>query len=154
MAMISFLAGLGWLVVPGLGAGGAGWLVRGAEPERLRLVLTAGTIVLAVMLASAALVRYRARAGPRKAAVAFLVLGILRTTGCIALTLGAMQFMPDWTMEFVVWVLVFYVTMLVGLSLWLARALKEDARRVALGEIDRAQKERGPRLGRLFERAL
>jgi hypothetical protein len=82
------------------------------------------------------------------------MLGLLRAGGCIALAWAVLPWVAPRRMEFALWVAVFYFTMLVGLSLWLARALRKDACRVAAGEIQRPPSERSPRLGGLLERAL
>ena len=132
---ISFLAMLGWVLPAGVVAGGIGayptWRVGGAPA--VTAMLTAGGIVLAVKAACAVFVIRKAAGGAARAAFAFVVAGMARAVLCLVLAGVAWSVLALPPKPLFVWVGVFYLAMLAGEGVWMARALQRDAFLLALG---------------------
>ena len=130
---------LGWLVPVGVATGLVGawptWHLAG-QTGLVSLGL-AGGIVLAAVFFSALVVIGLAYTGPSRAAVGFVVSGLLRLAGCVGLGWMLLPVLPVCALTFYVWLAVFYLVGVVAEGAWLARALRRDSERVSLGEIRR-----------------
>jgi len=134
---ISLLTMFG-IVVPtavALWAVGAWPAWRWAGTDGLIAHTAAGGIVLTVMVASAAAVRFFADMGPAKAAFAFMAAGMVRIMLCLGITLGAWAVFGLPVGVLCISTPLFYAATLLAEGLWLGRALNRDAHLVAMGEI-------------------
>ena len=138
---ISFPALLGWVLPLGLLVGGVGIYptLRIAGTSGLHAELAAGLVVLSVMLANGAWTVWTARKGPREVAFAFMLSGVVRVFVCLLVGVVVWQLVPLPLRCYAVWLGIFYLTMLLGEGVWMARALKRDALLVALGKIERSK---------------
>lgn len=117
----------------------AGWYPtrKAAGTPGLWAMGVAGGIVGAAMLLNAVAVVHFAQGGPRKAAYAFIMGGLVRVMIVAAVSAVAWKVYDVPIVPLLVWIGIFYILMLVAEMAWLARALKRDEHLAALGEIDR-----------------
>jgi len=125
------LAGLlGWVVPAGVLVGALGayptWALGGGQG--LRAQLAAGAIVVGVMCAGGAFVARAARRGPRAAAFGFVRTGLIMAAGSLVMAAASSAAMKLPLAGTLLWTGVFYFAMLIAKSVWLARALRRDAR--------------------------
>jgi hypothetical protein len=118
---------LGHTLPVGLVAAAAGayptWQWAGVEG--LWAELSAGVIVLVAMLGSAVVVVRAAAGGPARAALAFTAAGLARAIVCIGLAGGAWAVLHLPLAALGIWLVAFYLVMLAGEVVWLARALRK-----------------------------
>jgi len=123
---ISLLGSVKYIVPAGLAAAAIGayptWLLAGNEGLRAKAV--AGLIVMGVMLVSAAAIVRAARGGAVRAVYAFLISGLARLLGSVALAAGAWAVLSLSPMSLVIWVGIFYLAMLSAEGVWLAQAMR------------------------------
>jgi len=135
---ISYLALLGWTMPLGLVAFAVGiwptWQAGGALAVWSQV--TAGAVVLATVMGSGVIVCRMARRGPARAAVGFIFSCMGRILLAVALTLTAWRLLELHLMALAIWLVIFYLALLIGESIWLSRALRQDAFLEALGEFD------------------
>jgi len=135
----SSVAGLAWIILLGLLA----WAVGAYPTYRLagRAGLAAqGVASLVVLLAtgtSAVIIAKLATRGPKIAAMGLLLSGFARLILVVGATFAVRGLFDLPLMVLLVWMGLFYVAMLGGEVIWLARALHHDSFLVALGEINR-----------------
>lgn len=136
---LSFWALLGWVLPVGLLAGGVGAAVTwwAAGPQGLTAEFLAGAVVLPVMIVSALIVVAVAAYGPAVTTLTFVSVGVVRLTAVMAVGLIVYRYCRPGMLVFWVWVAVFYLAVIAAEVAWLTRALKRDARDVAVGRIDR-----------------
>lgn len=136
---IGFASLLGWVVPAALILGGLGvwptWRIAG-QPAVHAMLVAAGTVLGVILCGSVVIVR-AARGGPGRAAFTFIAIGFVQGVALLVvkglwLTATDLPVVPT-----LLWAVLFYVAMLVAQSLWLARGLRRDAYRVALGDIER-----------------
>jgi|GEM_PF-1189246 len=116
---------------------GAGPTLHWAGPAGLAAMSVAGAICSGVTLATGLFVASRAKDGPGKATFAYLAVCLPKGLLAGGLAVAAWQLGLAAPAALLVWTCVFYFVMLAGEVVWLVRALRQDARRVALGEIER-----------------
>lgn len=131
---IRFRGMLAYVLPAGLLAAGVGvwptWRLAGAAGLAAKGV--AGLIVLAAGCVSAWAVLWAWRHGPAWTAWAFVLAGLFRMASCLAMAGGAWLAFGLSPRVLFLWTAVFYIVMLLGESLWLARALRRgSARRVS-----------------------
>ena len=95
----------------------------------------AACIVLAVMFASAAMVKFFAGIGPNKAAFAFMAASFVRIALCVGITIAVRVILGLPTGVLCISTPALYMTALLAEGIWLSRALNHDASLVAMGEI-------------------
>jgi hypothetical protein len=138
----SSVAGLAWIILPGLLA----WAVGAYPTYRLagRAGLAAqGVASLVVLLAtgtSAVIIAKLATRGPTVAAMGMLLSGFARLILVVGATFVVRCLFDLPILVLLIWMGLFYVVMLGGEIIWLARALSHDNYLVALGEINRDEK--------------
>ena len=134
---ISFPALLGWTMPLGLMGGGLGvwptWAAQGWQG--LRAGLVALIIVFCATMLSGAAVAWQASRGPGRAAMAFIVSGPVKMIASLVAAAAAWWVMELAPRALFTWTGIFYLVLLAGESVWLARALQRDAFLWALGEI-------------------
>ena len=135
---ISYLALLGWTVPLAaiLFAVGVWPTWRAGGLTAVWAQVTAKAVVLGTVLASGAIVCRMARRGPARAAVAFIFSCMGRILVAVVLMLTAWRLLELHLTALAVWLVIFYLALLIGESIWLSRALKRDAFLDALGEFD------------------
>ncbi len=135
-ALAGWVLGLGGMVA----VAGAWPTYRLAGWAGVQTELVALAVVGLVMMATGAWVAVEAFRGPVRAAVSFLVAGVVRLPACLGG--GALLW---WLAELPavvlgLWMAVFYLAMLAGEGVWIVRALRRDAHRTALGDVRRPTK--------------
>ncbi len=128
-----------YLLVPLVLIGGVGMIPthRIIGPAAWTVVPAAGGIVLAVMLGGAAVVKVRALKGPGPAALTFIWVGLAAAFATLVLGAGAYRLVHLPPKAFFLWLAVLFLPLLIAESIWLGRALRRDAHRLALGEFRR-----------------
>ncbi len=131
---------LGWVIsfAAVSGALGAYPTWKGSGWAGLKGELVAAGIVLGVKILSSIVVVGKAARGAGPAAIAFVVLAMARAVGCVALAAAALATLSLSGTVLFVWVVIFYLVTLAAECIWLVKALRDDARRIALGEVGRA----------------
>ena len=104
-----------------------------AGPGGLVAHTLAAGVVLAVMFASAAVVKFFAGIGPGRAAFAFMAASLVRIVLCVGITIALWAAFELPTGVLCVSTPAFYLTTLMAEGFWLSRALNRDAAMVALG---------------------
>lgn len=97
----------------------------------------AAGIVVAVMAMSAVLIFRAGARGPGKAAMTFVLLGAARAIASLVLAWLAWCFGGFAAAPLLIWVALFYMTMLAGESIWLTKALRREAFGPAIGRASR-----------------
>lgn len=135
---ISYLALVGWTVPLAviLLAVGIWPTWRAGGQNAVLALLTAKAVVLATVLASGVIVCRMARRGPARAAIAFIFSCMGRILIAVVLMLTAWRLLELHLTALAVWLVIFYLALLIGESIWLSRALRRDAFLEALGEFD------------------
>ena len=100
---------------------------------------TSACVVLAIMVASGAMVKFFAGIGPNKAAFAFMAASFVRIALCVGVTIAAWAAFSLPAGVLCISTPVFYFAALLAEGFWLSRALNHDAALVAMGRI------RGPK---------
>ena len=98
------------------------WLLAGEAGMAAQAV--AGGIVLVVMIASAAIVVALSRGGISKAAMGFMVMGVVRMAACLGAAGLAIFFLPLLKTALLIWTAAFYMATLGSESIWLFRAIR------------------------------
>lgn len=121
---------LGWVLPVSLGLGVFGiwptWLV--ARWPGVLAELTAGAVVLSVMIANGLMVVAAAKKGRASAATAFSASSLVRMVVCPLLTAAAGWIFGLEIMPLGVWMVVFYLTGLAMECVWIVRALRRHRR--------------------------
>lgn len=135
----SRFAALAWIIMLGLAA----WVI-GAYPtyhlagvEGLAAQGTASVVVLLATGTSAMIIAKLAARGPTVAAMGLLLSGFARLIMVGGATIAIICGLDLPLMTLLLWMGLFYVAMLGGEVIWLARALSRDTFLVALGDINR-----------------
>jgi len=127
---ISYAGLLGWALPFGLASCGLGayptWVLAGEDGLRAQAVSLA--VVLAIVLASGALLCRAAGGGAGRAAVWFIFSCLGRVVVALALILAAWKIWDLKLVALLVWMVAFYLALLTGEAIWLTRALRRDAR--------------------------
>ena len=142
----SSVAALAWIILLGLAA----WAVGAYPTYRLAgldgLVAqgVASVVVLLATGTSAVIIAKLAVLGPKIAAMGLLLSGFARLILVVGATFAVRSMFDLPLMILLIWMGLFYVAMLGGEVIWLARALSRDNFLVALGDINRDENSRLP----------
>lgn len=134
---IRFSAMFGWLlaftvVVVGFGVYPT-WMVAGVPG--LWAQLSAGVIVLTVMIFNGWATISTADQGPSHVSGAFSASSIVRVALCPLLAWGVWVLTDLPARPLFTWLVIFYLTSLGAECVWVARALRRHARRIDAGEV-------------------
>ncbi|MBL7219087.1 MAG: hypothetical protein ISS69_03160 [Phycisphaerae bacterium] len=135
----SSIAGLAWIILPGLlaWAVGAYPTYRLAGKAGLAAQGAASVVVLLVTGASAVMIARLAVRGPKVAAMGLLLSGFARLILVVGAIFAARRMFDLPLPVLMIWTGLFYVVMLGGEVIWLGRALSRDNFLVELGDIVR-----------------
>ncbi len=114
------------------------WRLLG--PAGIQAAWLAGLIILPLMVLSAILTIYAAGKGAAWAAFAFAATGVVRMVLSFLFGALVLWYQLAETLPLVAWMIGLYVAVLAAESIWLSRALNQDAHR-------RALEGAGPRVG-------
>ena len=118
-----------WIVAAGFSVGIVGayptWVFSGIDG--LWAELAAGLIVLVLVIADGWLVVRLARRGPRAATFGFVIASAVIGAASLALAVAAWAAIGLKLPVLLLWVAIFYLATLLGLSAWLARQLQQVA---------------------------
>jgi hypothetical protein len=156
---IRFVAMLGWVVPISLAVGGLGayptWYWCGQENggwEALEAETWAWGIVFIGIIMSGLLIHRAAREGAARAAAMFMPTEGYRIALCVILGVVAWLLTRVHFVPLVVWLFIFYLTMLFCEVAWLARALRRSVITDALEKLGRARRFRSIRRQREDDR--
>ncbi|MDP6544708.1 MAG: hypothetical protein QGH60_12005 [Phycisphaerae bacterium] len=132
-------AALAWIILLGLAA----WVIgvyptyRLAGLDGLAAQGAASIVVLLATSTSAMIIAKLATRGPTMAAMGLLLSGFVRLIVVVGATFAVMWMFDLPLLVLVLWMGLFYVAMLSGEVIWLARAIHHDDFLTALGDINR-----------------
>ena len=135
----SSAAALAWIIMLGLAAWAVGVYptYRLAGKTGLVTQSVAGVVVLLATGTSAVIIAKLAARGPTVAAMGLMLSGFARLILVVGATFAVRWLFDLPLLVLLLWMGLFYVAMLGGEVIWLARALSHDAFLVALGDINR-----------------